>query len=103
MDKTLVLNKYGAIDVRIIADMQWNINQLEKKCSYLEKVIAKMAGVKFPEKIEGLKAMIEFDIDKRSKINKMIQDIPKMVELTHANDYEYQTTPSVTKLVKKGK
>lgn len=101
-DKGIIINKYGAVDIKEIKWMQDSILILKQRCTDLENTIAKIAGVIFPKEPMGFSEGIFFDIDRRQAIRKLIKDIKKIRELTKCDDYEFVTTTE-TKLVKKAK
>jgi hypothetical protein len=98
----VIVNKYGAVDFNIVIQMKKDIDILKGRCLHLENIIAKMAGVEFPEgPIHGFTNIVEFEEGRKAKVRQLPEDIKKMKELTKCDDYEYQTTPAKTILVKK--
>ena len=92
-NKGIIINKYGAVDAQEIMKLIGRVNQLQK-------IIEKMAGVEdYPKELDRVKAFSYID----RVIYELPEDIKKMKELTHCDDYEYQTTPEKTTLIKKQK
>lgn len=94
IEEGLIINKYGAVEVKQIIVLQRRIRRLEV-------LIEGMAGVKECSRNESLSKRIDYIHECTNKVHKLPNDFQKMKELTKCDDYEYQTTPKVTKLVKK--
>jgi hypothetical protein len=103
LDKGIILNKYGAVDVSEIVEMQKEINYLRGRCLHLEHTLVQMAGLEIPKGVLEPLNVLEFELNKKIMIRKLINDMAKLRELTHADDYEWQETPATKKLVKKDK
>ena len=89
----IVINKYGAVDAQEIIKMRGRVLQLER-------VIAKMAGLEdYAKELFRQEAFSYYD----AIHYELPEDFKKMKELTKCDDYEFEITPEVTKLVKKQK
>ena len=77
------------------------LDYLKDRCLHLENSLAKMAGIEFPkEPLMGFEAR-NFGYNKQDAIEQLPETFQKIKELTKCDDYEYETTPEVVKLVKK--
>ena len=94
--KGIILNKYGAMDVK-------DIVSLIRRIKRLELIIEKMAGVKELSEDPSLHEALQRSLTINPKVNQLPIDVQKMKELTKVDDYEYQITPEIKKLVKKQK
>ena len=92
-EQGIIVNKYGAVDAQEVIKLIGRVRQLER-------IIDKMAGVNgWPKELDRLKAHNYY----MSIMYDLPEDFNKMKELTKVDDYEYQITPEIKKLVKKQK
>ena len=100
-DKAMIVNKYGAVEVKEILKMHEDITALKARYVYLENLLAKMSGVDFDlQETHKMHPTVAANYRKLS-IERLPIAFKKMKELTSCEDYEYQTTPASTKLIKK--
>lgn len=93
MSGGIIINKYGAVDAQ-------EIMELIRRVRRLELIIERMAGIKEFKKDPTILETIGHKLEINPKVNQLPEDIQKMKELTKCDDYEYQTTPEKTNLVK---
>ena len=83
----IIVNKYGAVDIKVICD-------LIKEVKFLQVLLDDLINVDVKEKNHFI------GLIRRREMLTLKGDIKKMKELTKCNDYEFQTKTE-TKLVKK--
>jgi len=125
LNKGIIVNKYGAVDVSVIVEMQKEINELHNGIKYYRILLDdyKKVFVLIYSELFGIDINMDNDWDFenilaykngifctqeqpivdifKSNIKSNLSVLKKLRELTNADDYEFQTTPATTKLVKK--
>jgi hypothetical protein len=110
----IILNKYGALAPEEIGDLFNRIRALENTVKWQEeeisnlrktilslfcKIYPEMAKYRFASSLR--QDLIEFISDRF--LDLFVDDFNKLKELTHVDEYEWQETPAITKLIKKEK
>jgi len=88
------LNKYGAIDPKYIKNIEDNIDRVKTEVNII------FTELGYYRTLHRFLNEISYQ---RVDQTDLLTRLKKLEELTNANDYEYKTTPPITKLVKKSK